>query len=206
MASVTQSIFSLPAFQLRYSPSAMQHWQTCQESLPAQCLECQMLKLSDGLLSGRYSKPAQGSSDDSSAAVSQIGLRPESFKTLIGKGHPEFATMRQQDAEEFLTHLITVLRQYAKKYNIPAETEATEVFKFGMEQRLQCGECKRVRYRVDSQDAISMPVPVRDKGKDAEGKIIYEDVVLNDALDAMTSDEALEYNCPSCSKNVAASK
>ena len=162
-----------------------------------------MLKPSDGLLSARYSKPAQTSSEDSSTPVSQIGLKPASFKALIGKGHAEFATMRQQDAEEFFTHLITALRQYAKKYSLPSETEATETFKFGMEQRLQCGECKRVRYRVDGQDAISLPVPVHDKGKDAEGRPVYGEVLLENMLDAMASEEALEYSCPSCSKNAA---
>jgi len=31
------------------------------------------------------------------------------FRTLIGKGHPEFSTNRQQDAVEFLLHLITTV-------------------------------------------------------------------------------------------------
>lgn len=164
-----------------------------------------MLKLGDGLLSGRYSKLASSSTGDTSTPVSQVGLKPASFKALIGKGHAEFATMRQQDAEEFFTHLVTVLRQYAKKHNLAPEGEATEVFKFGMEQRLQCGECGRVRYRVDSQDAVSMPVPAQERGKDGEGRTIYEEVVLENALDLMTSEEALEYNCPSCNKSVIAS-
>ena len=206
MASVTQSLFSLPAFQSRYSPAATRHWQTCPEQFPAQCLECQMLKLSDGLLSGRYSKLASSSSEDSSTPVSQVGLKPMSFKALIGKGHTEFATMRQQDAEEFFTHLITILHQYARKYNLPSDKEATETFKFGVEQRLQCTECNRVRYRVDSQHAVSMPVPVHEKGKDGDGRALYEDVPFESALDLVLSDESLDYSCPSCSKSVIASK
>lgn len=31
------------------------------------------------------------------------------FKNLIGQGHPEFSTKRQQDAQEFFLHLISVL-------------------------------------------------------------------------------------------------
>ena len=42
----------------------------------------------------------------------QVGLKPSGFKALVGKGHPEFATMRQQDAEEFFSHLLTVLRRF----------------------------------------------------------------------------------------------
>jgi ubiquitin carboxyl-terminal hydrolase 5/13 len=36
----------------------------------------------------------------------QLGIKPIMFKSLIGKGHPEFSTKRQQDAAEFLLHLI----------------------------------------------------------------------------------------------------
>ncbi|KAH8114253.1 ubiquitinyl hydrolase [Phellopilus nigrolimitatus] len=198
MASVTQVLFSLPVFRARYYPTAAHHWQTCPESLPAACLECQMHKLADGLVSGRYSKPRTAPSDnplahDSPAPVFQEGVKPASFKALIGKGHAEFATMRQQDAEEFLTHLLS-------------EDEPTEIFKFGMEQRLQCGDCKRVRYRVDSQDSVSVSVPAKEVGKDSDGKVLYEDVALTESLGAVTADEALEYQCPSCTKKVIAVK
>lgn len=70
MASVLQTLFSIPAFQDRYyrrpspdlsqnyaSESAAVHWATCSQALPADCLECQLFKLADGLLSGRYSHP-----------------------------------------------------------------------------------------------------------------------------------------------------
>ncbi|OCB86559.1 ubiquitinyl hydrolase [Sanghuangporus baumii] len=211
MASVAQVLFSLPDFQKRYLPSAARHWQLCPEPLPASCLECQMHKLADGLLSGHYSKPrTEPSGDpmlhDSPAPVFQEGIKPASFKALIGKGHAEFATMRQQDAEEFFSHLLTVLRQEAKKRQVKQEDEPTEIFTFGMEQRLQCGECKRVRYRVDSQDLLGVPVPAREKGKDEEGKTIYENVTLKETLDLVTGDEALEYRCPNCSKTVLAMK
>ena len=31
------------------------------------------------------------------------------FKSLVGKGHPEFSTKRQQDAQEFLLHLFSMI-------------------------------------------------------------------------------------------------
>lgn len=214
MASVTQTLLSLPAFQGRYYPNSSDHWQTCPEALPATCLECQMRKLADGLLSGRYSRPSTSQSavadnplaHDAPTPTFQEGIRPASFKALIGKGHEEFATMRQQDAEEFLAHLLKVLRQNAKRLGVKAEDEPTEIFRFGMEQRLQCTDCKKVRYRVDSQDSISIPVPAVEKEKDADGNPVYEDVLLTAALDVVTDDEALEYQCPACKKKVVAVK
>jgi ubiquitin carboxyl-terminal hydrolase 5/13 len=84
-----------------------------------------MRKVADGLLSGRYSRPSTDALpyDDTgrtgaSEVVFQKGLRPTGFKALVGKGHAEFATMKQQDSEEFLTHLIEVLRRDAKKVRI----------------------------------------------------------------------------------------
>ena len=219
MASVMQTLFSLPAFQQRYLPTASTHWEVCREPLPASCLDCQMHKIADGLLSGRYSHPRPHTSSspsapketsplahDSPVPVFQEGVRPPSFKALVGKGHEEFATMRQQDAEEFLTHLITTLRRHTKKLGIDAGKEPTEVFAFGMEQRLECGECKRVRYRVDAMDTVGVPVPAREKGKNEEGKTIYEEVPLRECLEVVTGTEALEYQCPACQKKVIATK
>ena len=114
--------------------------------------------------------------------------------------------MRQQDAEEFFSHLIKVLRQNAKRLNLNAEVQPTEIFRFGMEQRLQCRDCKKVRYRIDSQDSVGIPVPASEKSKDAEGKPVYNDVLLTEALEMVTADEALEYQCPSCNKKVIAVK
>lgn len=212
MASVVQTLFSLPSFQKAYHPSAAEHWATCTEPLPADCVACQMHKLADGLLSGRYSVPSSVQeipplAHDSPTPVFQDGVRPMGFKTLIGKGHEEFSTMRQQDSEEFFTHLLKVLRRTLKRtQDTTSEVDPTKVFTFAVEQRLQCTSCHKVRYRNDELDAVSVAVPAIEESKDAEGKVIYRDVLLTDTLDILTGDEGLEYTCPQCNKNVVAHK
>ncbi|KAG8978502.1 hypothetical protein FRC05_010747 [Tulasnella sp. 425] len=223
MASVIQSLFSLPEFQARFGPTSLNHAAICPEPLPASCLECQMGKLADGLLSGRYSHPrkvpdpntfANSPSPDAPDHTDpqfQEGLKPTTFKALIGKGHEEFATMRQQDSEEFLAHLLKSLRQDAKRKNEAEEEQPTHIFKFGLEQRLQCMNCNKVRYRVDSQDSISIPVPAKEKppvvveGGDPP-KVEYEPVELLQCLEAALGTEVLEYACPSCGTNVMLEK
>ena len=171
-----------------------------------------MHKLADGLLSGRYSVPSASQehlplSHDSPTPVFQDGVRPMGFKTLIGKGHEEFSTMKQQDSEEFFTHLLKVLRRTLNRAKDPTgEPDPTEVFTFSMEQRLQCTSCHRVRYRNDELDVVSIPVPAVEESKDAEGKVIYRDVLLTDLLGILTGDEGLEYTCPQCKDNVVAYK
>ena len=73
----------------------------------------------------------------------QEGVRPVTFKALIGRGHAEFATMRQQDVEGFFMLLLTLLWFYTHMH--PDSTgggdditklEPTEMFAFAVEQHL----------------------------------------------------------------------
>ncbi|KAG8756710.1 hypothetical protein FRC14_002817 [Serendipita sp. 396] len=143
MASVLQSLFALAPFKTAYRGD---HCESCTEPLPATCILCQLHKIHDGLLSGRYSTPRANLPQEvaelpkADEPVFQEGLRPSMFKALIGKGHEEFATMRQQDAEEFMTYLFKSIRTDAKKRGVDEAKTAPESFRFGMEQRLQCGQ------------------------------------------------------------------
>ncbi|KAF8628847.1 hypothetical protein AX17_005907 [Amanita inopinata Kibby_2008] len=238
MASVMQALFSLDTFRKRYHDSVdrealersfLEHAQECPYALPADCLECQMRKMAEGLLSGRYASAltqAQGP-DAEARTTSQTTppptfmLKPHHFKSIISHAHPEFSSSRQQDAEEFLGHLLSLLRRYNHKhYQANAtETDATRIFDFGVEQRLQCGVCKRVRYRVDRMDRVSVGVPAIEKkpldeklpeqadqaNKEKEKEKRYEPIPLTACLDStFLTHESLEYTCPSsCGKVVA---
>ncbi|OWT38601.1 ubiquitin carboxyl-terminal hydrolase 5/13 [Cryptococcus neoformans Bt1] len=213
MASVLQTLFSLPAFRSRYTtPEAFNHFQTCPNLLPASCIECQMLKLGDGLLSGRYSHmarlpPPTAHFEEQQAPKFQEGIKPTQFKALIGKGHEEFSTMRQQDSEEFLQHLLTRLRDEAKRQGRDEAAEPTETLKFAMEQRLQCGKCKRVGLQVEGVDLASLPVEAVEAGVSEDGKKLYEGVELETCLEQLCAEEAVaEYQCDHCKEKTTAYK
>jgi len=138
------------------------------------------------------------------------------FKALIGKGHEEFSTMRQQDAFELLLHLFKLISRSPH----PGDLEdPVSDFRFALEQRLQCVGCSKVRYRTDFQDNISVPVPVRriptepsdvetkegDKEKD-KNKDVFEPVTIKECFDIFTADEIVGFNCPSCGKDTKATK
>lgn len=61
-------------------------------------------KLGTGILSGKYSKAPPEDSKD----TEQEGISPVMFKNLIGR-NSDFATKRQQDAQEFFLHLVNTL-------------------------------------------------------------------------------------------------
>ncbi|CAG8814205.1 26649_t:CDS:2, partial [Racocetra persica] len=200
MASVLQSIFSLDVFQQRYYPTAMEHHTQCTYDNPASCIQCQLSKLADGLLSGRYSQPTQIVNGENEQPE-QDGISPSMFKTLIGKGHVEFSTMRQQDAFEFFQHLIMTIER--KEHNNPGN-DPTKIFKFTIQTRLQCVECKRVRYKDSTESSISISVPANKIEANENNEAEYEPVNFEQCLQLFAADSAIEYMCPACNKKTVA--
>lgn len=199
MASVLQSVFNIGSFQERYYKQLSEHALTCTAN-PATCWYCQLHKLADGLLSGRYSNP-QTNED---GVQYQDGIAPAMFKTLVGKGHEEFSTMRQQDAFEFFQYLCKTIQQ--KEH--ASKNDPTNVFDFVTEQRVQCQKCKKVRYQKDQTNCIPVSVPVRPiKPKNDEEKVTYEPVNFTECLDDFVKEETVDgYNCPNCNEKTTASR
>lgn len=202
LASIIQCLFDLPAFKTRYYD--------LEEGLPivvdpAADLETQLRKMGDGIWSGRYSTPdpqAPGSPSEDTHAHYQRGLAPAMLKHLIGRGHAEFSTMRQQDAFEFLQHLFTLI---TRDNHASGAGDPTRVFRFATEQRLQCLACKRVRYTTTEQDNIFIDVPKEKvatepgltEGGDSKPDA-YREVTLGECLDRFTADETVELACEAC--------
>ncbi|KAJ1554590.1 hypothetical protein HK096_002847, partial [Nowakowskiella sp. JEL0078] len=204
MASVLQLIFSLNYFQNRYLETFYTHTNICHDQ-PASCFVCQMSKLAHGIHSGQFSDPpvipADVSAEESQKlrTDAQIGIAPFMFKSLVGKDHPEFSTMRQQDAFEFLQHLI---RTAEIKERANGE-DPTTIFKHTLEDRLQCTRCHRVRYGVAAALFDTLQVPVRSlplevvaAGEKVEVK--YEPVTLLECIRQTWSEQDLEYTCAEC--------
>ncbi|KAI0155450.1 ubiquitinyl hydrolase [Hypoxylon sp. FL1284] len=194
LASILQCLFDLPAFQARYNIPEVDLPMVPD---PAQDLETQLRKLGDGLLSGRYSKPDSDvvASEESPEIPYQKGLAPSMLKHLIGRGHAEFSTMRQQDAFELLQHLIKLITR--SPHPAPL-ADPTQPFRFVLEQRLQCLSCKKVRYTDTEQDSIFIDVPI-EKLPTTEGEgERYKPVTLKQCLDNLTAQEVVELTCSSC--------
>ncbi|EMR87032.1 putative ubiquitin carboxyl-terminal hydrolase 14 protein [Botrytis cinerea BcDW1] len=205
LASALQCLFDLPQFQKRY---LLPDTDLPVVEDPAQDLETQLRKLADGLLSGRYSFPDPATNQSESSGVAdQKGLPPSMLKYLVGRGHAEFSTMRQQDSFEFLLHVFKLI---TRSQHVAPSEDPIRAFRFVMEQRLQCLGCKKVRYRTDEQDNISIPVPVRKvqatTTTDSEKKDEYEAVTLKECLDNFTSEEIVELTCSACGSKDGFSK
>ncbi|KAI8841754.1 hypothetical protein BC829DRAFT_402114 [Chytridium lagenaria] len=193
MASVLQTTFAIPSFMEKYSVAGQEHIRTCRSDA-SQCFHCQMAKMFEGLHSGRYSMPVV---NEDGEIRGQDGIAPAMFKSLIGKGHAEFSSMRQQDAQEFFQHLIKIVEQKERAVG----TDPTDVFKFSTEQRLQCTSCFKCAvqegYRVT---LIQLPVPAKkDSSVDADENA-YLPVTYEECLETFAAVETRNFTCPTCKK------
>lgn len=98
--SVMQVIFTIPDFIRRFVDRGDEIFATSSD--PVNEFNVQMAKLGVGLWSGKYSTISDAMDHSS-------GIKPTMFKNLIGKGHPDFSTKQQQDAQEFILHLFSMI-------------------------------------------------------------------------------------------------
>lgn len=162
---------------------------------PAEDLESQLIKLYDGLTSGRYSKPSGLKGD-----LYQEGIRPDAFKALIGGDHPEFRTNKQQDANEFLLYLFDKLD---KEFGL----ELNRDFKFVMGSKLVCTNCHTGSMSNELVDTVSIPIRVDVTGETEDGKKVYVKTTFEESFSAFTAREEIEgYLCDVCGQKTKALK
>ncbi len=162
LASVMQSLFSIEEFGQRFLDRDMQIFmESGRDVLTVDDVELQTRKLANGLLSGNYSLPIDSVTGGDENSRYQEGIGPKSFKQTVGKNHPEFSTMRQQDAMEFFQHLMSLYeRNQLTNPNVKHLSDPSQLFKFKTEQRTECSESHQVKYMYNSDNILSVPVPL----------------------------------------------
>ncbi|KAF7495120.1 Ubiquitin carboxyl-terminal hydrolase 5 [Sarcoptes scabiei] len=147
--SVMQMLFSIPSFiEAYYQSDKRNQFLQSNNITPSTDLRTQLMKLASGLLSGEYSVFCQNTPE-------QIGIRPQMFKNSIARNHQEFSSKRQQDAQEFL---LFVIEQIEKIHQNEAKSPPSDCFKFEIEQRVQCGSSKMVKYSTRCETHLSLPI------------------------------------------------
>ncbi len=79
------------------------------------------------------------------------------FKSLIGRGHPEFSTMKQQDAMEFFQHFLQAIDRLEKSLGNPSTASC---FKFTTEDRIECNTSHMVKYSKRQENILPLPIPI----------------------------------------------
>jgi ubiquitin carboxyl-terminal hydrolase 5/13 len=149
MNSAMQLLFNLPEFNEKYTATLEQHMQLTPLD-PSGDFNLQMAKLGHGLASGKYSAPSPVETDESAAQAhlrAPRGIKPTSFKTLVGRGHVEFSTKRQQDAHEFLIYLFSLIeRNLRTDHTTAGGVNPLDSFKFKLMDRFESSQSHQVNF------------------------------------------------------------
>jgi len=155
--SVVQILKELPEVRQKYLEAKASICRSAPAN-PEDDFAVQFSKLLDGLLSQRYVTPL-----GVPAIEEALQIRPWMFKALVGKGHAEFRTGRQQDASEYFQHLLEVLTrsERAASDRLPSGPSTAHFFEFTLEERIQCAESRQVRYKTQAgHNVLALPVPM----------------------------------------------
>ena len=94
------------------------------------------------------------------------------FKQLIGKGHREFSSGRQQDASEYFQHLLDFMHKYERSalQRIESNTQNAKyptpsIFEFYFETRIQFNGSNKVKYlgareANNRQNILELRIPI----------------------------------------------
>lgn len=165
LASVIQALRNLD----REDFLANEHnYLSCSNSRATDCLSCQLKKIYTGL----------GSEEN-------LILRPWMIKRVAAGNSAEFNSGRQQDASEFLTHL---LQNRFKR--IPELAVLTKEFEIQLEEIVVCGGCGNRRASNSSESLLILSTP--------EG---CDTCDLNELLQNRFSPEFVDWCCDHCKEN-----
>lgn len=190
LASVLQVLFSLPTFQEEFYGKDIDFG----EKNPATDIMIQLTKIANGLISGQFSVPDESTTD---TIKYQRGIKPSGFKSLVGKDHIEFSTMKQQDALEFWEFL---LDKIDKLYTSFSETP-TNVFKFLTESKLISSD-SGVKLKAELNNFLSLPVDAEVESVDEEGHKSYKPITFDSMLTKWSSSEQIELSSKVFTKRV----
>lgn len=132
-------------------------------------LVAQVAKLNNGLMCDRYGPPLKEGDDEDDP---KLIVAPQMFRTLIGRGHSEFSSNRQQDAGEFVGYFLDQLarqERMALGSRLESGKPLANLFEFAVEGRLeQQSEAKGVLYSRQKQNMLMLPIKLEDAENLAE--------------------------------------
>lgn len=129
----------------------------------------QIAKLVTCLGSERYAPPwKEGDDEDDPKYL----VAPQMLRALVGRGHPEFSSGRQQDAAEFLQYFLELLsrnERTALEQRLGGGKPTADLFNFLVEEKLQeTGGQRRVKYKREPQNILLVRVDPGDAENLAE--------------------------------------
>uniref|UniRef100_A0A914XX36 Ubiquitin carboxyl-terminal hydrolase n=1 Tax=Panagrolaimus superbus TaxID=310955 RepID=A0A914XX36_9BILA len=176
--SVLQMLYLVPDFVKVYAENAEKFLREIPPKEVLESFNAQTAKVCAALHSGQYSE----------AERKECGFKPTQFRKVVGRGHREFSTAGQQDAEEYLRHFFEKVDS-----NVPGPLNPVDAFRFKVETRLLDESSGYVRYseREDVVQPVTIPFEHAAEltGSGPEKRKV---IALDKCLEATFGDEIIE--------------
>lgn len=168
MNSSVQLLLGLPEVKQRYLDDDLQIRKTGPSEVQNDLIS-QVAKLANGLNGHRYAPPLKDGEDEEDP---KHLIAPQMFRTLIGRGHAEFSSSRQQDAAEFIQYFLEQLARAERSAlgsRVHGDRPTSGMFDFAVEERWQESTgSRRVKYSRVQQNMLGVPVKLEDADNLAE--------------------------------------
>lgn len=177
MNSIFQALFTVPELRERFPDQREEIYGSAPAGTCADSLALNLAKLGRAMCDGVTYAPAPVEGEPE-ATPEEDGkcVIPARLKRVVGKGHPEFSSNRQQDAAEFLQHFFSLVGRAERadptltRNRDPATSglPLEDLFTLGIEERVQCIESKKVAYRQARDNMLALPISLDDATNMAE--------------------------------------
>ncbi|GMT28614.1 hypothetical protein PFISCL1PPCAC_19911, partial [Pristionchus fissidentatus] len=177
--SVIQALMSIPDFVTILGENGSRILDDVDPTEMNESIVGQIAKLFSSLSSGNFSKPPPNNEFN--------GVKPTQFRKVIGKGHAEFSTCRQQDAEEYLRHFIDKLTTHLS----PAFGDPASALRFKQQVRLVDEASNHIRYTMKEEYVLALAIP-KTSLVPVDNDAVRFSVPLTDCISAAFSEEYIE--------------
>jgi ubiquitin carboxyl-terminal hydrolase 5/13 len=130
---------------------------------PATDFGVQMSKVVDAQFNERYALPLVEDKEAKRFDTEKFTVAPRMFKSIVGQGHSEFSSGRQQDASEYYMHLLQIMSRFERTL-LPRLQDSgpptASLFEFQVESRYECQVTGQVRY-VSGKQTVSNTLELR---------------------------------------------
>jgi ubiquitin carboxyl-terminal hydrolase 5/13 len=176
--SILQMLYIVPDFVKVYAENAEKFLRDVPPKEVLDSFNAQTAKLCAALHSGQYSQ----------AERKECGFKPTQFRKVVGRGHHEFSTAGQQDAEEYLRHFFEKVDN-----NVPAPLNPVDAFRFKLETRLVDESSGYVRYTEREDFVLPVQIPF-DQAEElvGSGPQKRKVIALDKCLETTFGDEMIE--------------
>jgi len=152
--SVLQVLLSLPEFRNRFCfDSTTQRSEAYLHSPPEPQtdLNIQFIKLAAAI-----ANPAQSHVTEDEDEV--LSVSPNRIRDVLGKGHSDFSGREQQDAKEYLAHVLDKISRmdHGRPGN---DSDPAKLFTFNMEEKIVCKQSDKVRYSTSVHAMLGVKIP-----------------------------------------------